>query len=422
MDFTMINVLKSKIPWFIKKPLRNVINIHNKIKNEEIEEVWEYFVLITMLPLLVLLRLLRPVILVRITRIDASRLGNLALETAGYMSDKDNGNLPPGSFDIFYYTKKICNTYLTKRWSTIMRVWPVRYLGILNKIIPGGDKHVCKIEISPERALKCSELLKAKNNFYLTSEDNNLAMVLLEEKGIKLKDKVVCFFNRDSAYLASEHGGRNWEYHDYRDSKIQNYVQSMEYLANEGYQSFRLGVKVSEKISTDNPNIIDYASNYRSDLLDVYLIDKAKFIVGAASGLGALCQSLRKTVVTVNCAPFMGMDGFPGIHDIYLPKLYWSKKFSRLMTFDEVLSGPSRNFGRSIEYREAGIELIENNADEINDVVSEMHQRISGTWIETNEEKELKHRFNKILNSHSLPKAELPQIGLSFLRKYKELL
>ena len=59
----------------------------------------------------------------------------------------------------------------------------------------------------------------------------------------------------------------------------------------------------------------------------------------------------------------------------------------------------------------------------ITEVVLEMHQRIDGTWIETDEDKELQARFSALRTA--IPKWQVQpgvRIGANFLRRYQYLL
>ena len=72
---------------------------------------------------------------------------------------------------------------------------------------------------------------------------------------------------------------------------------------------------------------------------------------------------------------------------------------------------------------EGDIEVVKNSAEEINEVVLEMNQRLDGTWIETDEDVELQNRFKKL--REVVPKwqvQECVRIGANFLRRYQHLL
>ena len=71
------------------------------------------------------------------------------------------------------------------------------------------------------------------------------------------------------------------------------------------------------------------------------------------------------------------------------------------------------------EYEDAGIEVIENSAEEITDVVMEMDLRLKGQWESTSEDEKLQKQFCMIV-----PKRQgfISRIGTAFLRNNQNLL
>ena len=92
------------------------------------------------------------------------------------------------------------------------------------------------------------------------------------------------------------------------------------------------------------------------------------------------------------------------------------------MTFQEIIDSNVSKFGRTDEYENMGIELIENTPEEISDVVNEQIQRLNGTWQETAEDEELQKKFWSSLESSSLHGVIRARIGAKFLKQNSELL
>ena len=87
---------------------------------------------------------------------------------------------------------------------------------------------------------------------------------------------------RDGAYQLQKFKARerDWSYHDFRHTDINNFLLAAEELTKKGYYVFRMGVVVEKKFQTKNPKIIDYAnSTLRSDFMDVYLGAKCSFCI-----------------------------------------------------------------------------------------------------------------------------------------------
>ena len=108
---------------------------------------------------------------------------------------------------------------------------------------------------------------------------------------------------RDSAYL-DNHQVKDWSYHNYRDSDIQNFVLAAEDLADRGYFVIRMGAKVYESIKSDHPRVIDYATNgMRNDFMDIYLGAKCEFCITSGLGFDAVPVIFRTHIVSVGELP-----------------------------------------------------------------------------------------------------------------------
>ena len=90
-------------------------------------------------------------------------------------------------------------------------------------------------------------------------EEEKLGQETLQKLGIPKNANFVCFSNRESAYLKKAYPHTNWDYHDYRDSNIKNYIPAMEEMVRQGYYVLRMGSVVKEPLEINNPRIIDYA-------------------------------------------------------------------------------------------------------------------------------------------------------------------
>jgi len=119
--------------------------------------------------------------------------------------------------------------------------------------------------------------------------------------GLAENEQFICFHNRDSSFLNMADPKRNWTYHDYRDSSINNYLAAAEYLTKNGYYAIRLGHTTEDKIIITNKKIIDYAnSSYRSDFTDIFLLSKSYFSIFSETGLNAVDWVFRKPCLFVN--------------------------------------------------------------------------------------------------------------------------
>jgi putative glycosyltransferase (TIGR04372 family) len=108
--------------------------------------------------------------------------------------------------------------------------------------------------------------------------------------------------------------------------------------------------------------------------------------------------------------------------DLCIYQFAWSRSEKNLKPFKWLIN-QGEGWGHKRSLIEGDIEIVKNTADEITEVVLEMNQRLNGTWIETDEDKELQARFSALRTA--IPKWQVQpgvRIGANFLRRYQHLL
>jgi putative glycosyltransferase (TIGR04372 family) len=200
----------------------------------------------------------------------------------------------------------------------------------------------------------------------------------------------------------------------------ETYVACTDALRLHSIQSVRMGQFLSKALTdiTDS-SIIDYASTARSEFGDVWLLANCKFVVVGATGMWWVASAFNKPTVltdsyTLNYSTF-------GKNDLNIMQLAWSRSAKKLMPFDWIIR--HNQWAQDRKLIEGDIEIVKNSSDEVSDVVSEMNQRIDGTWIETDEDIELQNRFKKLWEVQPRWKVQQSvRIGAAFLRRYQNLL
>ena len=92
------------------------------------------------------------------------------------------------------------------------------------------------------------------------------------------------------------------------------------------------------------------------------------------------------------------------------------------MSVREILQSGAGRYLRTAEYENNGIELIENDPQEILDVCVEMDERLKGTWQTTDEDEKLQEKFWDIFKPSDLNKVFRCRIGAQFLRENRGIL
>lgn len=251
-----------------------------------------------------------------------------------------------------------------------------------------------------------------------SSADDERGTKLLKSLGLE-KGQYVCYFSRDAAYL-NAFESQNFSYHDYRNADINHYIETLKWLNDQGLKTLRMGSVVKDVLNYDNPLNINYANNHRSDFGDAYLIPHAKLFIGDTSGIYYFAEALGKPNLLINIVPM----GLPNVlkDDMYVPKMYFSKKFDRLMTFQEIFESGSHLWFQQTQFDQAEIQLLENTPDEILEATKEMFERLEGRFQESAEDQRRQARYLEIFQRYHPSFTHYPKISCYFLKKYEKQL
>lgn len=253
---------------------------------------------------------------------------------------------------------------------------------------------------------------------------------LLKEMGIPEGAWFVCFHARDSGYLKQAVPSRDLSITDCRNCSSINYIPAMKYITSRGGYAVRVGAAVAERLpSLDDPQIIDYASDYRSDFGDIWLLAKCKFLMGCNSGITSVPLMFNVPVVDANS---IVMQINPpnehveyralGRRDIFLPKLIYSREKDRVLTFREIFESEVRYFDNARQFEKWGLEPLENSPEDILAVTKEMNERLDGRFTYTDEDEALQMRFRSLVHTDPGNCGHLPRVGAKFLTAHRDLL
>lgn len=369
-----------------------------------------------------LVRALRPLVVIRFGPLTNTRIGHFAGNTELYLCERDVGMHSRRTFDIFYYTPPICNQQLKKMWDRTLHVFPFssfsRWMDWFNRRLPGGEKHI--IPMPSDRDIH-GLLARTKVHLSFTPIEEHLGSEALRELGIPDGNLFVCFHARSPTYLDAVFPTGDWNYHNYRDSNIHNYIPAAEMLVHRGYFAVRTGAIVKESLETTNSMIIDYATKGKTEFLDIFLGAKCHFYVGDPDGFHAIPVIFRRPLAIVNMIPFEYTPAWSSNY-LFIPKKLWLREEHRFMTFCEILDSGAGRFLRSEQYEQLGIEVIENTPEEITALAVEMDERLKGKWQTAKEDEELQRRFWSLFKPSELNQVFLSRIGTEFLRQNRKLL
>ena len=253
-----------------------------------------------------------------------------------------------------------------------------------------------------------------------TEEEESLGKKFLVSNGLK-PNQFICYTVRsESYYLARIAEAQVIKPQTFRNPSEDVYLKVAESLIKDGFKILRMGKDLDRKLDKGvYPKILDYASQLRTDFLDIYLLKQCKFLLNGATGL--ISPRWIWNLPSVTCDSYLIWRN-QLCYDIFLLQRVWMKRENRFLTFTEMLSLP----GYSEEKHQPGlgVELVKNTFEEIKDACDEMNARIDGSWVTTKEDEDLQRRYQDLIVKFS----DKPtwngrgRIGAKFLRDNQDLL
>jgi putative glycosyltransferase (TIGR04372 family) len=247
----------------------------------------------------------------------------------------------------------------------------------------------------------------------LSSDDRKRGRDYLQARGMPSNAWFAGVHCREGGYAPNE-------IHDFRDADISNYLPAMEEIVRQGGWCVRLG-DPSMKPLPRIPGVIDYAHQAeRSPSIDVFLCADARFVLGSSSGLYCVATAFGVPSALANLVPVSTLSY--GTEDINIPKLHFSEREGRYLTFRELFASPIANFRFSNLYREEGIRIEESSAEDIRELCAEMIERANGAVMYTEGDNLLQRRFKALFRPGHFSYGASARVGRDFLRKYEHLL
>ncbi len=372
------------------------------------------------LPIALVIIFMRPWLLVRFGGLISTRIGHFAANTEVTLCEIDAGiGVPRQRFlDVWTVGATICNQQLLKMWKSELRIGPIVVVSPIIKALgwlPTGHQHIWNGSVNDDRDIY-GLFATSEPHLAFTVAELAEGQRLLAEFGVKPTDTVVCLNVRDSTYLASAFPGRDWNYHNYRDSKIDTYRLAAEELADQGCFVFRMGQVVAEPLASLNSRVIDYANDSRrSAFLDIYLGWRCSFAISTGSGWEVIPEVFRRPICCVNYAPVgYGMTWRQDSICLFRHHRYVVDK--RVLGLSEIFDSGVAYALETQAFASAGVELVPNTAEEIRDVAIEMWHRINGSWVEHPDDHDLQERFWRVYRTDGVTDDGVPLHGVTRMR------
>jgi len=314
---------------------------------------------------------------------------------------------------IFYADGREVNEYLRKFWRQNALTIRGNFGYLLNKIYGRyfspvtNPRHKSEVGLVDFEGLLCDSRLPIPE-FTKRERDRGEEFV----DSVCPSGKFVCLHVRDAAYYSFQKKlVDNSAFHFYRDSDIASYSLAAKALAEMGYTVFRMGARVNKTLISEHPGIIDYATNgMRTDFLDFYLGAKCAFCISTGSGWDGIPTIFRRPIMFVNALPTFA-PSILCLNSLIFPKTFVqiSSRFSlslrdlaekNLVITDRHMIYADENGKAITDFTNVGVEIRDLSSEELVEAVTEMAQRVEGTFVETLEQKEMQAKLKHILSTH----------------------
>ena len=323
------------------------------------------------IPCVLLIRLFKGIILIRLGTLRSDRIGHFAADSGQHFAS--NILNTKRTVNLYWLSKKkyISNKQLELMVRRNFLVFNfVRYLDYWNRLLPGGEIHSSDCKSRDIMGV----LQKSKEKMSFISSEESQAKEWMYKYGWSGGDPFVCLMVRDSTYLinANLYETLDFSYHNYRDTDISNYIEAIEWLANQGVWVFRMGRKMHKPIAITHPKIIDYAfCENQSDLQDVWMFANCNLCISTGTGPDTVSDVYCRPMLYLNYVPISNLVSWNNA--IHVPKHLIYIKTGKYLTLSEHIK---HSYLDSEQYVNAGIEVVEMSPMEILQAVQERFKNV----------------------------------------------
>ena len=351
------------------------------------------------------------------------RIGHLAGEVDCFLKKVRLGQIDTyrKQFFILAPQSKIANICLLNYWVEHIRVvrnpFACWVLGLMTRgplMRHAVDGYLLAIGRSADYYTVEAQWAKRPAILNLRSEHKIRGWRYLENMGVPDGAWFVCVHARDDGYSVSDKS-----VHDYRNTSAENLLPAMREIVSRGGWCILMG-DASTRPLMPMKGVVDYAHHpARSAELDVFLCASCRFFLGNTSGLFLVSTIFGVPSALTNQTPFAA-TGFR-YFDLSIPKRIRRLGQNQFMTSAEILRSPISNFRMSRFYSEAGLELVENSAEEIHELVIEMLDTLEGRFHEAGDVALCRAGFIDNLNSEHYCFGTAGKIAATFLLRHRNM-
>ena len=331
------------------------------------------------IPIVLGIRILKYIKVIRIGTIRTDRIGHFVLDAQDHLSNlSDPQN---NSFDLYWIRKNTCNDQWRKM---VTRTLPnhnlLEWIDKWNRRIPSGKLNILSKKENNGIDID-GRIINSKRKFSFTDYEEKKCQKWLQSKSWVPGQPFACFIIRDSEFLEKDpyykmiKGTPDLSYHSYRDSDVNDFLPSMEWLTKQGVFVLRMGKIMRSRVETQNDQIIDYAfDDTKSDLLDIWLFANCTYCISSGTGVDIISFLYKRPVLLVNVLPF-NLKLYTGNLTI-APKTLYNKKNGYFLNLREHID---HSYYKTDDYKKNGIEIKDLSSEEILEDVQDFYAKHNKT-------------------------------------------
>ena len=249
-----------------------------------------------------------------------------------------------------------------------------------------------------------------KNVFSFQIKEKNNLELLLKDKIPNINGKnIICLHTRNEKFY-------NEINLTSRNASFENYIDTINYLANKNYYLIRF---VDRPSSFKKKNYFELnTSDKESQMLQIYLIYKCLFFISSASGPAFLANLFKKPSLCTNFFPYSQLIGYNKL-DLTIPKKIYSKIEKRYLGFDEIYNSKKYLIGSSRILEREFLEVHQNEKEIILKSTIEMLNNLNNNKVVVSD---LQNKFKNIVSRKAGCFFGQGNISNIFLEKNKDLL
>ncbi len=251
----------------------------------------------------------------------------------------------------------------------------------------------------------------------LTKAEIEAGNKFLESIGVGKHQPIVCYATRSSSYYEKlSASGVQLKPRNIRNPVESIYFEVAKYLCEQGLFVIRMGKDLDSKVPDSHKKYIsDYASEFRTDFLDVFLLYRCTFLLNGATGIGLMRAIFN--FPTIYSDFYRNHNNFFKGDLASFQKVFYVSK-NRYATVSEMVS-MNDQYSDERHQDALGVALVKNTVEEILESCNEMTARLNGTWVTTDQDEVLQKKYWELISTSGHHGG---RIGAQFLRDNQDLL